>query len=210
LHPAGTQTKLTQRPLWQSIFPRQFCVSGHCWLSEATQLPPQSRSVSLPFSIPSVQLGARQIGGTAAVSQLALTQSPSSTHSPASGQGPQVSPQSTSVSVPFCTLSVQLGSTHSPAVQMSDTQSSLTTQSAPGVGQAAQLAPPQSTSLSPLLRIESEQVAARHTEGTATMSQLLLAQSESCVQPAGGSPGPGSAQAAHTEPPQSTSDSSPS
>src|SRR5260370_30746441 len=49
---AGLQVT-SQMPLWQSPFTRQPSPSGH-W----GQPPPQSLSVSLPFLMPSVQLGA--------------------------------------------------------------------------------------------------------------------------------------------------------
>jgi hypothetical protein len=54
------QMPLRHTPLWQSLEARHIEPSAHFLLSEATQLPPQSVSVSVPFFLLSPQVGAWQ------------------------------------------------------------------------------------------------------------------------------------------------------
>ena len=76
------------------------------------QLPPQSVSVSLPFSTPSVQVGAWQAGGKP--EHTLLEQSGLALHALFAAHAEQSEPpQSVSVSVPFLTPSVQLEDAHS-------------------------------------------------------------------------------------------------
>ncbi len=57
-------------------------------------------------------------------------------------------PQSTSVSEPFMTPSVQVGAWHSPPVQLPDVQSLPTAHISVTAQRSVQVAPPQSTSVS--------------------------------------------------------------
>jgi hypothetical protein len=73
------------------------------------QVPPQSTSVSVPFSVPSVQVGAWQIFDL----HTSLAQSAFITHpAPAAHAGHEPPPQSTPVSAPFLILSVHPGTVH--------------------------------------------------------------------------------------------------
>jgi hypothetical protein len=87
----------------------------------------------------------------------------------------QLPPQSTSLSPPFATASVQVGAWQTPPEQTRDAQSSATVHACTS-SQARQL-PPQSTSDSPASRIPFEQVAgphvpsARHTFGAAQVTE---------------------------------------
>ena len=74
-------------------------------------LPPQSVSLSSPFFLPSLQLGATQ---TPAV-QMPLVQSLFTAHFLPFAQALHLPPQSTSVSLPFFCLSVQLAGGRSGA-----------------------------------------------------------------------------------------------
>jgi hypothetical protein len=79
-------------------------------------------------------------------------------------QGGQVPPpQSTSVSAPFFTPSVQLGAAHVPLVQVSPPAQSLAMVHALPVAQGGQVPPPQSTSVSAPSFTPSVQLAAAHT-----------------------------------------------
>jgi hypothetical protein len=84
----GLQKLFTQSPLTLQIFPSA---------QSATQLPPQSTSVSVPFACESLHAGAAQIIEV----QTLLVQSGPIVHFLPSMQGPHVPPQSTSVSEPF-------------------------------------------------------------------------------------------------------------
>jgi hypothetical protein len=80
--------------------------------------------------------------------------------------GAQVPPQSTSVSLPFLTVSVQVGAVHTfvAAGQNSGLEQSLLAAQTPLAAQRGQLfAPPQSTSVSTPFLILSVQVGAAHT-----------------------------------------------
>jgi hypothetical protein len=68
-------------------------------------------------------------------------------------------PQSTSVSVPFCTPSAQSGAAQNPALHRWLEQSASETQTRPG-GQSVQAAPPQSMSVSAPFLMPSRQVGA--------------------------------------------------
>lgn len=114
---------------------------------------------------------------------------------------PQVAPpQSTSVSVPLRTPSVQVAPAQTPTLQTRALQSPATWQFFPG-GQTGHVPPPQSASVSSAFFTPSKQVAVLHT--------LLLLQTPDVQS------GPTPQvfplpQAAHTGPPQSTSVSMPS
>jgi hypothetical protein len=69
------------------------------------QLPPQSTSVSSPFTTPSLQLGSAHTFPE----QTPLRQSACAEHCLPRSQPAQLPPQSTSVSSPFWTLSVHEG-----------------------------------------------------------------------------------------------------
>jgi hypothetical protein len=71
---------------------------------QGMQLPPQSTPVSLPFMMPSKQLGAAQAFPT----QFPDRQSAATAHISPFPQAGHPPPQSTSVSVPSFTLSVQV------------------------------------------------------------------------------------------------------
>src|SRR2546425_494158 len=66
---------------------------------------------------------------------------------PAAQVDPHAPPQSTSVSVPFLTMSVHVAPAHRPAAQLIERQSLIATQRRP-FAQALQVPPPQSTSVS--------------------------------------------------------------
>jgi hypothetical protein len=73
---------LLHTPLAQSPDDRHIEPSAHFLLSDATQLPPQSRSVSVPFFFPSPQFGAWHTRPV----QTWLSQSTELTHAPPVGQ----------------------------------------------------------------------------------------------------------------------------
>ena len=142
-----------QLPLWQSLSSTQVLLGGQAGQPESA--PPQSTSVSLPFSTLSVQVRAAH----APVAQTRLAQSPPTLHfwaAPQPGQGP---PQSTSVSLLFFTASVHEGGAHRPAVQTPLTQSAGSRQALPS-WHLAQPAPPQSTSVSAPFLMPSVQLGA--------------------------------------------------
>ncbi len=111
--------------------------------------------------------------------------------------GGQLPPQSTPVSLPFCTLSVHEGATHTPPEQTLSLQSLPVRQPLPSAHGGHE--PPQSTSVSFPSFTPSLQVVARHVPPT----QVMLVQSPSILQ---------SLPVAQGEqgPPQSTSVSAPS
>ena len=74
--------------------------------------PPQSSSVSLPFSLPSRQSGASS--AQRPPSQRPVWQSAGARHSAPAAHGAHEPPQSTPVSAPFLSPSVQLGSAQAP------------------------------------------------------------------------------------------------
>ncbi len=107
--------------------------------------PPQSWSVSLPFSVPSVQLLALQNPERHTFDE----QSPEESHPwplPHAGHAPP--PQSTSVSVPFFLPSSQAGAWHLPFAHELLAQS-LSAAHPCDTAHLGQLPPPQSTSVSP-------------------------------------------------------------
>jgi hypothetical protein len=129
--------------LWQSLAAPQ---SSPVPQRGQAVAPPQSTSVSPPFRTPSSQATAWQTP----FSQLLLWQLPSddpqALPSAQRRVGAHEPPQSTSVSLPFRTPSVQLAPAHEPPEQLPLTQSLLPLQVSP-VPQSLQL-PPQSMSLS--------------------------------------------------------------
>jgi hypothetical protein len=152
-HVAAAHALEAQTPLAQSLARAQAAPAP-----QGLQLPPQSTAVSLPFLIPSVQLGCAQENAE----QTPLAQSPPMMHVLAPSQaGQPPPPQSMSVSLPFRLPSTQVGSTHTPALQMPVAQS-------PGAlqvwaaGHALQLGPPQSVPVSPPLRTPSVHVGSWH------------------------------------------------
>jgi hypothetical protein len=119
------------------------------------QPPPQSVSVSLPLSMPSVQVAVWQASGKP--EQTLLAQSVLPLHALFAPHAWQFEPpQSVSVSVPFLTPSVQLEDAHS-LVKLSHFplwQSAFTWQVI-AVAQAEHDEPPQSTSVSELFFLPS-------------------------------------------------------
>jgi hypothetical protein len=104
-----------QRLFLQSVLFAQCFWSAHVLLPLAAevQLPPQSRSVSVPFFTPSVQLGGEQV--LAVASQILSRQSVPVVHFKPSAQPRQVGPpQSTSVSSASLMLSAQCPAVHDP------------------------------------------------------------------------------------------------
>jgi hypothetical protein len=90
-------TPLAQSPLTEHALPP----------AQLPQLPPQSVSVSLPFRTPSVQVGARH--SFVVTEHTPLEQSaPSKQALPFAQSAVQVPPQSTSVSLPFFTVSMHV------------------------------------------------------------------------------------------------------
>jgi hypothetical protein len=159
------------------------------------QTEPQSRPPSRPFCTPSTQVGIWQTlpEQTLLVQSVAAPQALPSPHLLAGAQEP---PQSTSVSVPFFTVSLQTAAWHTSPVHTPSRQSAATVQAL----FAAHLSqvPPQSTSVSVLFFTESTQF------GTQTAPEHWLpAQSVSTEH---FSIGP---QALQVPPPQSTSVSFP-
>ena len=96
-------TELVHEPLAQSPEAAHALPAAHL-----PQLPPQSMSVSVPFFTPSEQVAPWHLSG--APEHTPLWQSPATAHVAPVAHLPQLAPpQSTSVSVPFLTTSVQLG-----------------------------------------------------------------------------------------------------
>ena len=158
----------TQLPLRQSPTLLQVCPAAHLGQTG----PPQSVSVSPPFLMPSTQVG---LAGTQTLAaQAPLLQSEPTLQIHPFWHLPQAfPPQSTSVSVPFFTLSLQgaLGTMQVLfwhwAKPPTSTQSVAAVQALP-MAHLGQLAPPQSTSLSLPFLSPSLQVAATtaHTPPT--------------------------------------------
>jgi hypothetical protein len=159
--------------------------------------PPQSTSVSSPFFLPSVGLGAAHFP----VLHTSLAQSPSILQTfPVSHLGAAAPPQSTSVSSPFFLPSLACGSRHAPAAVSHDAL----TQSAsplhpPPVPHLGADAPPQSTPVSSPSFLPSVADAGWQVPE----AQLPLAQSGSPLQALP------STHFLAAGPPQSTSVSSP-
>jgi hypothetical protein len=187
-----------QTPLTQSVAPLQILPPLHL-----PQLEPQSTSVSVPFFAPSLHFGTWHFLGVPL--QTPLEQSAASpqfepslhlAHEP-------VPPQSTSVSLPFLALSLQLGAWHvagfpeqTPLVQ------SLDTEQRKSFAHLAQVLPPQSTSVSVPFFTVSGQAGAWHFFGSP--AHTLLEQS-----PASAHDSPVAQRVQRLAPPQSTSVSTP-
>ena len=102
-----------QLPLLQSVPSVHAVPSAQVSPSASQVVPPQSVPVSFPFITPSVHVGTWQTFG--APLQTPLLQSPPLSHICKSWQvAPHDPPQSTSVSFPSWTPSVQLATTHRP------------------------------------------------------------------------------------------------
>jgi len=156
----GPQVPAEQVPEAQSASAMQFWNGGQGEQSG----PPQSTLVSPVSSMSFMQEAgthfcieqypdAQSLFGPPGVGPLAL-------HEPPGGQGGQVPPQSTSVSVPLLTPSLQPEPAHVPELQIPLSQSGPMAQSWPGV-HVEQSGPPQSTSVSvpstmPFLQTGSE------------------------------------------------------
>jgi hypothetical protein len=152
------QAPLTHAEFAQSAFVAQPWPT----VQSAAQLPPQSMSVSLPFLMASLQLAATHLPFVH-FPLLGSTQSALVLHSLFTAQPPQLPPQSTSVSLPFWTPSLQAAAAHFLATHLplaGSAQSASLAQPLWG-GQPPQL-PPQSTSVSLPFFTASPQVAATH------------------------------------------------
>jgi hypothetical protein len=75
---------------------------------QPAQLPPQSRSVSVPLTTPSLQVGTAHVIAV----HTPLAQSPPTLHPRPSPHAMQSPPQSTSGSLPLATPSVHVGVAH--------------------------------------------------------------------------------------------------
>jgi len=149
---AGTQRVFVQVPLAQSLGLTQVSAKAHF----LAQVAPQSIVGSLPFFTPSVQLGAWHRWAVAEHTR--LVQSLGSVQPLLSAHGLlQAEPQSTSVSLPFLTLSVQLVAWQTLLEQLALLQSELLRQCWAVAQRAQSVWPPQSTSVSSWLSTPSEQ-----------------------------------------------------
>jgi hypothetical protein len=153
--------------------------------------PPQSTSVSVPFFIPSPQLGALQMSGFPDVSQIPLWQSLGSTHFKPLAHGPQVvPPQSLSVSPGSSVIFWQEFGPHCPLLHTwVAMQSETLLHFCPSAQRGHPAAvPPQSTSLSfPFLTPSGGlQSGAMHRQGGAgqlfPVPQTPLVQSPGTAQ----------------------------
>jgi hypothetical protein len=185
-------------PLTQSVAPLQILPPVHL-----PQLEPQSTSVSLPFLAPSLHFGTWHFFGLPL--QTPLEQSAASAQLKPSlhlAQEPPP-PQSTSVSLPFLALSLQLGvwqvaglPEHTPLEQSPDTEQRRS------FAHLAQAPPPQSTSVSVPFLTVSGQAGAWHflglPEHTPLPQSLAIAHDSPVVQ-----------RVQRLAPPQSTSVSTP-
>src|SRR4051812_2405592 len=136
----GAQPPGAQTPLWQSTAAAQALP-----LPQSGQRPPQSTSLSLALRTPSLQLAAWQHESRPApqppVPQTPLWQSPGSLQPRAVGQLAQLPPQSTSLSSPFFTPSVQLAALQLPFTLHTRLSQSLAALQAVPSGQPGQLPP---------------------------------------------------------------------
>jgi hypothetical protein len=109
------------RPSTPQMFDLQSALTWHfCPAAQNfEQLPPQSTSLSVPFTTPSSQDAGRQVSPV----QTRLTQSDGMAHLRLSAQGVQVPPQSLSVSLPFWTLSTHVGALQRLFVHTRESQS---------------------------------------------------------------------------------------
>jgi hypothetical protein len=183
--------------LWQSVLPVQVLLVAHF----ATQPPPQSLSDSEPFLTPSKHVGVWHTpppaGHTSLVQSVPTAQATPLSHR----EQAVVPPQSTALSPPFFTPSVQEAGWHTLLLQTALWQSPPFTQLLPGT-QAPQVPPPQSTSVSVPFCTPSRHVGFLQVFVGAPV-QTLLTQSPATLQilpPA---------QAGHVPPPQSLSVSAP-
>jgi hypothetical protein len=159
----------------------------------APQLPPQSSSVSFWFFVSSLQVGAAQLPSL----QTPLVQSLPVLHGESSGQpAHSPPPQSTKSSAPFFNSSKQVIVVHwcVSGWQASPVSQSLSAAQILVAAQRAQLAPPQSMSVSSWLSTPSSQVGAAH----ASASQRREVQSDGPLHAVP------SAQRSVQPPPQST------
>jgi hypothetical protein len=163
----------SQVPFRQSVLTKQASVALQ---RKHAFGPPQSRSVSVPFVTPSLQLGAMQTlpVQTPLVQSVGALQALPSMHA----LQPLPPPQSTSVSVPFFTVSLQAGATQTLPVQTPLPQSVPATHALPTMQREQPLAPPQSTSVSLPFFTVSLQAGAMQT----LFVQTLLAQSAATTQ----------------------------
>jgi hypothetical protein len=169
-HAPPAQTPLAQfAPLLPHIRP-----VAHGWpMGAAAHEPPQSTSLSLPFSMPSLQLAGVQVPFAPQMPfrQSAATAQPlPSPHFLPVGAATHEPPQSTAVSLPFFTPSLQVGAAHAPPVQTPLVQLAPAPAPLPHRLPVAQGGhePPQSTSVSVLFFTMSAQFAAAHTPFTQT------------------------------------------
>ena len=138
----GTQC----RPVHSWVAQSEFCVQASATLHLLGQLAPQSTVGSVPFSTPSLHVGAAHL--CVARVHTRLAQSLATRQAARAAQPLQLPPQSTSVSLPLSTPSLQLVGWQLPIEQLAWSQSALTKQCCI-VAQRVQLVlPPQSMSLS--------------------------------------------------------------
>jgi hypothetical protein len=113
-HVGVWHTPLVHLRLVQSPLPEHLPASGHF----GHVVPPQSTSVSVPLTMPSLHAAAWQTlleqSPLAGVTQSPFTEQPA----PTAHFVVHVPPQSTAVSVPFSTLSLQVAATHTLPVHL--------------------------------------------------------------------------------------------
>ena len=115
--PDAAQSPAVQTPESQSVASPQTWPAAHVGHSP----PPQSMPVSVPLSVPSKQVAG--IGAQTPSGQKVLRQSAPTEQSWPSAQGAQEPPQSTSLSSPFATVSLQLAAAQVPVSQTPLSQS---------------------------------------------------------------------------------------
>jgi hypothetical protein len=149
-------------PLWQSELTAHTRVAAHF----GSQEPPQSTSVSLPLRTPSKHWLGTQRSVVALHTPEAQSVLPAHRLFTAQRRdalvAPQVPPQSTSVSEPTVSTPSSQGpatQVREPVLQTFDAQSPLTAQPREAAQRAAQVEPPQSTSVSVPLRTRSRQAS---------------------------------------------------
>jgi hypothetical protein len=151
-------------------------------LSQGVHVPPQSTPVSLPSFTPSLQVVATQTW--VIVLQAIEVQSDSCKHCFPSGHAAQMPPpQSTSVSLPSLTWSSHVEATQvpEPMSHTVDAQSRVSLQSLP-TAQAAQVPPPQSTSVSLPSLTPSAHSDGTHLSATQVRPTLQSPSSRHCTQ----------------------------
>ncbi|MES1171648.1 MAG: hypothetical protein ABUL77_00290 [Bacteroidota bacterium] len=162
------QAPAVQTPLWQLV-----PLAPHMRpLAQDGQDPPQSTSVSVPLRVVSVQAAAAHLP----VRHTPLVQSPITPQAWPSAQrrvGAHIPPQSTAVSVPFLTVSVQVGAAQTPAVQTPLAQLVGPVPHMRPLAHGPQDGPPQSRSVSAPFLTMSVHVPAAHTPAVHTpLAQL--------------------------------------